>query len=344
MREVSCKATRPLLAAIEGDVDLNELVAGLPVTLAELRDTSNRISWDVFVELLARVDDRGGPVEEIGARIATAPSFELLWRGGQLFFSAKQLYDVGVRFVAPALFPVAMTAEWLPSGRVIFEGEILPGYRESIHFVRICIGNIVATPRALNLPASQIVEQSFDPCRVRLVLLPPPSHTILSRVKRSAGAFAALGQVLRGIEAHENELWENRAALARSRNEMKQLIERLPDGVLLHRAGIVRWVNSAMVEILGLKQPEDVIGRSRQRVADGRFVVALLVVAALIIGALRWRRNAPRPAAGPSDATPWARAAGEPLAVVPGCSEASIRPTAVRVEAAPGGGAGSGHR
>jgi PAS domain S-box-containing protein len=43
---------------------------------------------------------------------------------------------------------------------------------------------------------------------------------------------------------------------------MKQLIERLPDGVLLHRAGTVRWVNSAMVEILGLKRPDDVVGRS----------------------------------------------------------------------------------
>jgi PAS domain S-box-containing protein len=262
VREVSCKASRPLLDAVEGDVDLGELVAGLPVTLAELRDTSNRISWDVFVELLARIDDRCGPIEEIGARIAKVHSFELLWWGGQLFFSARQLYDLGVRFVAPALFPVVMTREWLRSGHVIFQAEILPGYRESIHFVRICIGNIVATPNALNLPASKIVEQSFDARRMRLVLLPPVSHTIVSRVKRSARAIVSLVEVLRGIDAHDTELRESRAALATSRNEMKQLLERLPDGVLIHRAGIVRWVNSGLVEILGLKRPEEVIGRS----------------------------------------------------------------------------------
>ncbi len=263
MREVSCKASRPLLDAIEGDVDLSELVAGLPVTLAELRDTSHRISWDVFVDLLARIDAKcGAATEEIGARIARVHSFELLWRAGQLFFSAKQLYDLGVRFVAPALFPVVMTREWLSSGHVIIHGKILPGYRESIHFVRICIGNIVATPNALNLPASKIVEQSFDARSLRLVLLPPPSHTIASRMKRSARAIVSLGEVLRGIEAHDNELRESRAALATSRNEMKQLIERLPDGVLIHRAGVVRWVNAGLVEILGLKRPEDAIGRT----------------------------------------------------------------------------------
>jgi PAS domain S-box-containing protein len=84
----------------------------------------------------------------------------------------------------------------------------------------------------------------------------------LARVKRSVRALGALGGVVRGIEAHENELRESRAALAISRNEMKQLIERLPDGVLIHRERIVRWVNSAMVEILGLERPEDVVGRS----------------------------------------------------------------------------------
>jgi PAS domain S-box-containing protein len=262
VREVSCKATRPLLDAVQGEVDLDELVAGLPVTLSELRDTNNRIAWDVFVDLLARIDAKCGSLEEVGARIAKAPSFELLWRGGQLFVSAKQLYDLAVRFVAPALFPVVMASEWLPSGQVVFEFEILPGYRESIPFVRICIGNIVATPRALNLPASKVIEQSFDARRARLVLLPPASHTLVARVKRSAAALAALGAVVRGIDAHENELRESRAALAASRNEMKQLIERLPDGVLIHRDGIVRWANSAMVEILGVTRPEDVIGRT----------------------------------------------------------------------------------
>ncbi len=262
MRDVSAKATRPLLDVLEGEVDLQALVAGLPVTLDQLRDTKNRIGWDVFTDLLARVDELRGPIEEIGARIVKVPSFELLWRGGQLFFNARQLYDVGVRYVAPAFFPVAITAEWLPSGRVIFDFEILPGYRESVHFIRICIGNIVATPQALGLPASKVEEQRFDARRARLVLLPPPSHTLVSRVRRSARALGALGDVLRGIESHDGELRESRAALAASRNEMRELIERLPDGVLVHRAGVVRWVNAAMVQVLGVKRREDVIGRS----------------------------------------------------------------------------------
>ena len=69
MRDVSAKATRPLLDVLEGEVDLQALVAGLPVTLDQLRDTKNRIGWDVFADLLERVDELRSPME-IGARIS----------------------------------------------------------------------------------------------------------------------------------------------------------------------------------------------------------------------------------------------------------------------------------
>ena len=262
MRDVSAKATRPLLDLLENEIDLDALVAGLPVTLAELRDTRNRIDWDAFTDLLARVGEMCGPLEEIGARIIKEPSFELLWRGGQLFFSAKQLYDLGVRYVAPAFFPVAVTAKWLPSGRPIFELEILPGYRESIHFVRISHRERRGDAEGARSP--RVEGRGAVVRRATRAPGPAPPTLPYARVAREKERTRARrpGRRAPRIESHENELRESRAALATSRHEMRELIERLPDGVLIHRAGIVRWVNAAMVQLLGEKRREDVIGKS----------------------------------------------------------------------------------
>jgi two-component system cell cycle sensor histidine kinase/response regulator CckA len=245
---------------------LKPLVDSLPVSLAELRDPSARIEWDVFAQFLGRIDALYAddlPLEEVGARALTVPSFETLRRAGQLLMDPKRLYDLAGRFVAPALFPhVVVKQSWLPSGRLVVTGELLPGYRESVPFFRLCHGNVAALPRVLDLPASRIEEQLLSGSRGRLVLLPPPSHTLLARIRRSVGALGALGDVWRGIEVHQTELERSLAAFRTSRHQLQQLIERLPDGVLIQREGVVRWANGAMLEILGFARIEDVVGRS----------------------------------------------------------------------------------
>jgi len=247
-------------------IPVEPLVEGLPVSLAELRDTSARVDWDVYVEVLDRVDRACGdelPLEEIGARILKVPQFELLRRAGQLLMGPRHLYEIAGRLFPPMMFPdVVVRLGWLPSGRLVVTGELPPDYRESIPFFRICHGNVAALPRLLDLPASKIEEQALSGRSGRLVLLPPPSHTLVARVRRSARAVGALGDVWRGIERHQKELEDSLAALRTSRHELQQLIERLPDGVLIHREGNLRWANAALLEIFGLQRVEDVMGRS----------------------------------------------------------------------------------
>ncbi len=267
MREVSCKATRQLLDALdEAGIVGEPLADGLGVPASTLRDPGARIDWDVFIELLARMDAacerKGLSLEELGERVTKVPSFELLRRAGQLLMTPRQLYDLANRFVAPALFAnVRVTHEWLGSGRLVLVGEILPGYRASIPFFRVCHGNAAALPRVLDLPASRIEEQAFDGRRSRLVLLPPASHTVPARVARSARALRALGEVLRGIERHESDLDASLAALRTSRHEMQQLLARLPDAVIIHRGGVLCWANAAFAAVVGAERREDLVGR-----------------------------------------------------------------------------------
>src|ERR1700722_7051245 len=157
-------------------VPVAPLVDGLPVSLAQLRDTNTRVDWDVFVELLARVDRTCAddlPLEEIGARALKVPGFDMLRRAGQLLMGPRHLYEIANRLFAPMLFPeVVVRLDWLPSGRLVVAGELPRDYRESIPFFRLCHGNVAALPRLLDLPASKIEEQSLTGRSGRLVLLP----------------------------------------------------------------------------------------------------------------------------------------------------------------------------
>jgi two-component system, cell cycle sensor histidine kinase and response regulator CckA len=247
-------------------IPVEPLVEGLPVSLAELRDTSARVDWGVYVEVLERVDRACGddlPLEEIGARILKVPQFEILRRAGQLLMGTRQLYEIAGRLFPPLLFPdVVVRQVWLPSGRLVVTGQLPPDHRESIPFFRLCHGNVAALPRLLDLPASKIEEQAISGRSGRLVLLPPPSHTLVARVGRKARALGAVSELWRGIARHQKELDDSLAALRTSRHELQQLIERLPDGVLIQREGTVRWANAALLEIFGLQRVEDVVGRS----------------------------------------------------------------------------------
>jgi two-component system cell cycle sensor histidine kinase/response regulator CckA len=266
VREVSCKATRMILEALDASgVAVAGLADGLPISLEELRDPQARVDWDVFTEVVERVGARCGdelPLEEIGTRILRVPSFDVLRHAGRLVVSPRQLYEVAVRLVAPALFPnVAVEQEWLGSGRLVITARLLPEYRGSVAFFRLCHGNVAALPRVLDLPASVIEEQAFSPRSGRLVLRPPPSHTLAVRVVRGVRALGTLGEAWRGVVRQQRELEASIEALRDSRHELEQLLERLPDGVLIHRSGAIRWANAAMVEMLGVPSVEDVVGR-----------------------------------------------------------------------------------
>ena len=161
------------------------------------------------------------------------------------------MFELANRFVAPSLFAcVEVRPEWLGPRRVAVHGRVLDGYRASVPFFKMCHANVVDTPRVLDLPAARVEEEWTDGRTGRLVLVLPPSHTVLARMKRSAHAAWSLGEVLRGIERHESGLEASLEALRASRREMQALIEQLPDGVLVHRGGVVCWVNEAMARIV----------------------------------------------------------------------------------------------
>jgi two-component system, cell cycle sensor histidine kinase and response regulator CckA len=267
VREVSAKAVRSILEVLEeAGVPVDAHLARIAFPIQQLREPGARIDWDIFVTFVDGLEAVCGTtlsLEEIGARVLRVPSFQFLQLAAKLVIRPKHLYAVANRMVAPAMFSnVTVTTQWLPTGRVAVTGEIMPGYRESLAFHRICHGNVAALPKLLDLPASKIEDQRLGARRARVVLLPPGSHTLAAKIRRGARACFALGDVVRGVVRQQNELEGSVAALRTSRHELRQLIERLPEGVLIHRGGIVAWANASMLESLGYATLDEVLGRN----------------------------------------------------------------------------------
>ncbi|HEX4515292.1 MAG TPA: ATP-binding protein [Polyangiaceae bacterium] len=258
MREVSCKATRMMADVLENEgLSIGEFLHGLPVTVSAVTSPRERIDWDLFVEIVERVTRVLSP-EEIGERSAALPTF-VLRRIGQLVVGPRQLYDLAFSLVPAALFANVVTDhEWVASGRLVVTCEVLPGYRESPAFLRLVFANVAAAPRVIDLPPAIIEEQTVTGRHGRLVLLPPRSHTLARRVRRRVRTLAAFRKTWHVVEQHQGELEASLAALRTSREELLQLLERLPDGVVIHEGGVIRWCNAAMLEVFGVP---DVVGR-----------------------------------------------------------------------------------
>jgi PAS domain S-box-containing protein len=266
VREVSCRASCNLIEVLSrADLPLERLVEGLPVTLDQLRDPTERIDWNLFAVLCDRVENLCEGVltlEEIGEEMLFVPSLGFLRRAGQLVVTPRQLYLIAGRMMGPALFPnVTLRMAWLPAGRLVVTQELSAGDRESRAFFRLSQANATALPRLLDLPPSKIEERSHSGRQGRLILVPPPSGTVASKLARATRTLLALGDAVRGVARQQAEFEASLEALRSSRQELRKLIERLPDGVLIHD-GAVRWANAAMISLLGYEHLGEIVGKN----------------------------------------------------------------------------------
>src|SRR5580704_1241867 len=98
------------------DVEVARLADHLPFPLELLRGSTRRIDWNQFAVFIEAIDatcrDRL-TLEDIGARVVLAPSFQFLRLAARLVVSPRQLYTVAEHMVAPAMFSnITVTHTW----------------------------------------------------------------------------------------------------------------------------------------------------------------------------------------------------------------------------------------
>lgn len=133
MNEVSCRAIECVLPLLEErGIPVERVLEGLPVSLGHLHDSTQRIDWDVNVEIVQRSARLLGPggAELIGRRSVQAAPFQLYRLLGMVVADAHFLYRMAARWMGPSFFShIRFGYTELPDGRIRLEIEIPAGYR-----------------------------------------------------------------------------------------------------------------------------------------------------------------------------------------------------------------------
>jgi signal transduction histidine kinase/CheY-like chemotaxis protein len=237
-------------------------VAELPVSVQELRDGRNRVSWEVFAIVLERFEEMcGGPeaLEAVGYRHQESPAFAFIGRVARLLFSARDLYWMGTLWFGRSLFSIVVDRfEELPGGQVRETLEIPQGYRDSSQFFRCMRGALRAAPHLLGQPDAE-VQMELSTHRAVYTITPPPPLTLWARCRRGARAVFDAHATIEELSAQQEQLRRSNEELRAANEQVAAQATRLERinqlGRELTEQIELEAVSDSIVELLQVFQP-----------------------------------------------------------------------------------------
>lgn len=270
---ISCRATNLLFEAAETEgISRESLVRPLGLELEPLVDTSQTVAWSVLVaildELQKQLGDDAERVRRIGRRMPQMPSYAVR-PFARAVLSLDALFRVAERWMIPAMFPHVLAFHAISGRRLRVHMEIPEPHAPSAPFGHITEGTIAALPTLLGLPAAELRESRVTPRTMDSVFTLPTNRSARSFVARAVRAVT-LRRDLRVLEAKRQIQSESIRSLQRSHDELRTLLENLPNMVLVHAADRVLWVNRTFAETLGYRDADELIGTPVASLVDPR--------------------------------------------------------------------------
>ena len=264
MSEVSCNATAVVIQVLERrGIDTTGLADGLPVSLRTLREGRGMVDWETFAHVLSRVEARTRGIltlEQLGRELVHMPAWRRVARLASYLFGPGQLLHIIDRFFGPSLFPLVRHAfEPLPDGRYVVSLGLPPELVGSEAFFRISHGTLTAFPRLFDLPFAD-VDAEVTPRHAVYTVTMPTSRTPWRHAGRAARTLLRLPRALPALLREQEASVASIEGVAHARRRFETVIARLPDGVVLLRAGVVVYANAALLRLLGYERGEEIVG------------------------------------------------------------------------------------
>ena len=290
--EVPARFVRDCLdGARESGLTPEDLLSGLPFSRAQLDEPGKRVRWNDFAELLDRIAAGLGTNERIeehgrlvGVRIAPWAFAKLV----RHVASPALVIRIALQFVGPMLFPhLGHDFEVRAGGTLRLTLSVPPSYRASEVFFRFCMGGIRASTTILGYGPPLIAVASIGPRGCVLDITAPPNRTAVGRIRSAfralRGESALFDEVTRRHEAMQDVF----GALLRTQSDLHQLMEGVPDPLVVYRDGVILWTNRAFLAALRHARLDELRGKRLVDLVHPADRDAAAAALALVLGEAR---------------------------------------------------------
>jgi PAS domain S-box-containing protein len=261
--ELSARFVRDYFdAARQCGLSPEDLAVGLAMTSQR---AGGRIAWNDFAELTDRIGaalETNARVEEFGSAAVTLSAPSEFFRLVPHLVDPGRVLRIGLRFTGPAVFPhIHHALEKRADGKLRLTLSIPEPYRGSETFFRSCVGGIRVIPTLLGYGPALVHASSLGARGAVFEITPPPNRTVLGRVRSALRALRGESVLFDEIARQHEAMQSVFGVLLRTQSELRQLMERVPDPLVVHRRGIILWTNQAFLAALKLASLDELRGK-----------------------------------------------------------------------------------
>jgi PAS domain S-box-containing protein len=264
---ISNRIVRLLLESAElHGVDCKQVMTVLGSNPSDMLADGTRLEWGTiaatFDEVGRLVDGDVAKLRAIGRDMQHGKTPDIVRDVARGILTPRGLYRFIDRWVTPAYPHFRLYYRFLGNRRLEMRAEVPEPHAASLAFFEVMAGRIIAIPELLDLPPCEVIEERVTERSADLALQLPRHESIPSRVRHTVRALLSRNASRKGRERQRQSLADSIEALQRARDELRVLLDRLPDLVVVHRGGKVAWVNQAFIRALGFERLEELAGAS----------------------------------------------------------------------------------
>jgi signal transduction histidine kinase/CheY-like chemotaxis protein len=264
MSDVSCRVFEFFeKAAVDHGFALAPFVAGISLSLDELRDPTRYCPWDDWAELCERLEARIGAAAVIAA--GTAIPKDMGWNQGwravmKGAIRVPLLYEASLRWVSPMLFRHAsFRVHALSEQHLHVQIGYPERYRGCPPWFRMAEGALRGSPRVLGLPDAA-VSSHIGTHRATFDVHCPSGIGLGASLTRRVQAAWALGRVVDELAELQTDLRAAYSDLQRSEAELLELLQSLPQPMAIaDHGGRLRFVNRSWTRAFGPPHATDTL-------------------------------------------------------------------------------------
>lgn len=261
------------VALAQHDISPTGLLGDLPIAVDEDGRALNPVQWDLFCELMRRLEHHVGGADGLelcGEWLCTGSQPLRLSGLIALATSPASLYRTVARLTLRRAMPgVEVLVLPSESNRLRLEIRLSDALRPCPQLLHIATGAARALPRLLQMPDS-IVAAKVEDRHAEYDVMIPSSRTGMARLRRMLRSILSPGDLLQRLEDQQLELEARHARLERAHAELlerERCFHALSDAAVdtlceIDASGRILFISASVRELMGY---------SREQVTDSHY-------------------------------------------------------------------------